>query len=194
MSAFLPKLGSPERSFANCSMTTLIAIAIISLFTGSASSEEPEKINPDRAAKSISVKSMEEWKIQIVPGSSSPVAQAAHIVQVSHSDVEKSAVPAVEEPATAVRRNELRSLNPEAYREIYNSISFSRTEYLANRDYRHEATMEILFGQLRPKTVVRMASPIGESRISYSHQWLGRPGEIAPPVWRQPMLLNNWTW
>ena len=45
-----------------------------------------------------------------------------------------------------------------SYMEIYASIPFIRTEYLANPAYRHEATMEIMFGQLRP-TVVNKTAP-----------------------------------
>ena len=49
-----------------------------------------------------------------------------------------------------------RPINPGAYAEVYNSIPYSRAEYFANPAYRHEATMEILFGQLRPRTVTQM--------------------------------------
>ena len=41
------------------------------------------------------------------------------------------------------------------YREVYNSIPFSRAEYDANPSYRHDATMEFLFGQMRPTVVHR---------------------------------------
>ncbi len=44
-------------------------------------------------------------------------------------------------------------VNGQSYDAVYNSIPFSRAEYLANPGYRHEATMEILFGTLRPTTV-----------------------------------------
>lgn len=44
------------------------------------------------------------------------------------------------------------------YLEVYASIPFFRSEYVANPSYRHEATMEILFGQLRP-TVVHKYQP-----------------------------------
>lgn len=192
MPTFLSRLGLSEHSFVACLRTTLIAVAAIGLITSSAFAIEPEKITQDDQAKSIPGKPTDEWKIQIVPGQSNPVASVPRVTQVSHNDAEKFAIPTIEEPATSVRRNEPQVLNSEAYREIYNSIPFSRTEYLANRDYRHETTMEILFGQLRPKTVVKLASPISERRLSYSHQWLGRPGEIAPPFWRQPMLWNHW--
>ncbi len=39
------------------------------------------------------------------------------------------------------------------YEAIYRSIPFSRAEYLANPSYRHEATMEMMMGQLRPTVI-----------------------------------------
>lgn len=41
------------------------------------------------------------------------------------------------------------------YREIYAAIPFDRAEYEANPSYRHEATLEFLFGQLRPMVIER---------------------------------------
>ena len=41
------------------------------------------------------------------------------------------------------------------YRDIYNSIPFSRAEYNANPSYRHDATMEFLFNQMRPTVIQR---------------------------------------
>jgi hypothetical protein len=38
------------------------------------------------------------------------------------------------------------------YTEVYNQIPFSRSEYDANPAYRHDATMELLLGQIRPVT------------------------------------------
>lgn len=49
--------------------------------------------------------------------------------------------------------------NGKTYREVYDSIPFSYTEYLANPGYRHEATMEVLFGQMRPTTVHKEYTP-----------------------------------
>lgn len=43
------------------------------------------------------------------------------------------------------------------YRETYNSIPFSRAEFDANPSYRHDATMEFLFGQMRPTVINRQA-------------------------------------
>lgn len=45
------------------------------------------------------------------------------------------------------------------YQTIYESIPFNRMEYEANPAYRHEAAMEILFGALRPTTVVKQNQP-----------------------------------
>jgi len=41
------------------------------------------------------------------------------------------------------------------YRQVYNAIPFSRAEYDANPSYRHDATMEFLFGQMRPTVIQR---------------------------------------
>lgn len=46
-------------------------------------------------------------------------------------------------------------MDPAAYWAIYRSIPFIRTEFLANPSYRHDATMELMFGQLRPTVVHR---------------------------------------
>lgn len=46
-----------------------------------------------------------------------------------------------------------------SYEEVYRSIPYSYTEYLANPGYRHDATMEILFGELRPTTIHRHHEP-----------------------------------
>ena len=45
------------------------------------------------------------------------------------------------------------------YAEAYASVPFSRSEYEANPSYRHDAAMELMFGQLRPMTVIRQTIP-----------------------------------
>lgn len=45
-----------------------------------------------------------------------------------------------------------------SYKEIYESIPFSRAEFDANPAYRHRATMEIMLGQLHP-VIVAPAAP-----------------------------------
>lgn len=44
------------------------------------------------------------------------------------------------------------------YAEIYASIPFSRTEYDVNPSYRHDATMELLLGQPRPRAPIQQTS------------------------------------
>lgn len=46
------------------------------------------------------------------------------------------------------------------YKDIYFAIPFNRAEYNANPSYRHEATMEILFNQLRPTVIQRSTSNV----------------------------------
>ena len=65
-----------------------------------------------------------------------------------------------------------------SYREIYNSIPFSRAEYDANPAYRHLATMEIMLGQLHPVIVAPPAPPRQETRREITVRFLPaiRPG------------------
>ena len=41
------------------------------------------------------------------------------------------------------------------YPLVYSAIPFSRAEYEANPSYRHDATLEFLFGQMRPTVIQR---------------------------------------
>ncbi|TWT64287.1 hypothetical protein [Rubinisphaera italica] len=69
------------------------------------------------------------------------------------------------------------------YEAIYQSIPYSRAEYLANPAYRHEATMEILFGELRPTVIHKEDKPqrvYNQPRIN-----------DVPEVYR-PQLPWNW--
>lgn len=67
------------------------------------------------------------------------------------------------EPSAAAPCPQPLDMTPErgrAYREVYDAIPFSRAEYDANPSYRHEAAMELLFGQLRPTVVHRQQTRI----------------------------------
>jgi len=68
-----------------------------------------------------------------------------------------------------------------SYREIYNSIPFSRAEYDANPGYRHQATMEIMLGQLHPIIVAPTAPARQETKREVSVRFLPsiRPGYRA---------------
>ncbi len=56
------------------------------------------------------------------------------------------------------RRKDL-IINGLSYQEVYDSIPYRQSEYLANPSYRHDTTMEVLFGQMRATTIVRNTSP-----------------------------------
>ncbi len=45
------------------------------------------------------------------------------------------------------------------YEQAYAQIPFSRTEYEANPNYRHDAAMELMFGTMRPMMISRMNMP-----------------------------------
>ena len=100
-----------------------------------------------------------DWKIEIIPGPAigpSPVPKAELAARQAAQQISNPATGIV----TAGAESALPAgITPAAYAEVYNSIPFRRSEYLANRSYRHEATIEILLGQIRPKTVVNVTAP-----------------------------------
>ena len=69
--------------------------------------------------------------------------------------------------SSAVEARPSAAFTREQYDAAYNAVRFNPAEYRANPSYRHEAAMEILFGQLRPTVV---------------HGTVGGPPLNAPPV------------
>ena len=51
------------------------------------------------------------------------------------------------------------AVNAADYEQIYSLIPYSRAEYLANPAYRHEAALEILFGEQRPTVIHKQNTP-----------------------------------
>lgn len=80
-----------------------------------------------------------------------------------------------------------------SYAEIYASIPFIRSEYNANRSYRHDTTMELLFGQMRPTVVNKYAGPPPPNRyytywyfnhgVHSSYNYPSRPVYYRPNGW-----------
>lgn len=109
-----------------------------------------------------------DWKIEIIPGESigpSPipkfertVRQALAAQSNTNLDPKKSTTVPDVVPADASTAMPA-GLTSASYNEVYHSIPFSRSEYLANPNYRHEATIELLLGQIRPKTVTNVTAP-----------------------------------
>ncbi len=72
------------------------------------------------------------------------------------------------------------------YEAVYKSIPYSRAEYLANPAYRHEATMEILFGELRPTVIHKQDKP---QRVYNQPQIYNAPDVYRPQLpwsWNRP--------
>lgn len=120
------------------------------------------------------------WTIRITPAirAAAPTAEAAlppapEPVDVAFAapilpPVTAAAATALSQPAPAgddhgiviaPARPRRVTANGDSYDDVYQSIPYSFSEYLANPSYRHDSTMEILFGQLRPTTIVRNVEP-----------------------------------
>lgn len=58
-------------------------------------------------------------------------------------------------PAGTGLEKENQIVDPTTYRQIYESIPFNRAEYNANPSYRHDATLELMFGKMRDTVIHR---------------------------------------
>ncbi len=120
------------------------------------------------------------WVIEIRPASKrsadpqSPVGPA--LVPVGHEE-EAPAPESKSEPKAATPSSEPQPIGPPpppgmtdsmprpagparmTYQEAYAAVPFSRTEYEANPTYRHQAALELMFGVLRPMTLVQQYTP-----------------------------------
>ncbi|HET6426272.1 MAG TPA: hypothetical protein VFG20_21450 [Planctomycetaceae bacterium] len=77
------------------------------------------------------------------------------------------------------------------YREVYNSIPFSRAEFNANPSYRHDATMEFLFGEMRPTVIHRQ--PSTRVDINMPAMPYGGFGYGSGLIFNRYGLYNNWS-
>ena len=98
------------------------------------------------------------WKIEIVPGPAigpSPTPKIDRAVREAQAAKSEALVDSTSGVVTAGADSAMPAgITSASYIEVYNSIPFRRSEYAANPNYRHEATIELLLGQIRPKTVV----------------------------------------
>lgn len=129
------------------------------------------------------------WKVTIAPagvqsglaGGQGPVIQPA---SAQASDPSVQIIPAVfsqpqpaeaspaKAPAAALKDGPVSTaprdpvLMAQQYREIYNALPFLRSQYDANPTYRHDTTMELLFGQMRPMTIHRTTIDVKQQQPS----------------------------
>lgn len=163
MSAFPTWPGQSGRESFRLSHALVVAI-VCGLVTVVSQAAEPKL--PKSADKA--------WKIEIIPGPAigpSPVPKMDRAVkqaQATKSDGASAIVPAGAEAALPA------GLTSASYMEVYNSIPFRRSEYEANPNYRHEATIELLLGQVRPKTVTNISVPAAtccSPQLAMFDQW-----------------------
>lgn len=207
---WLGRAGRENSRFGAATFGICLAFASTSFQAfGQDSPQRPNSTRPARVRESV------EWHIEIIPRTSPLPSESRRFDVVALKEADEKLVPAPtdsrsksdarEQPVKAERcvcgcagqqAPVLPTITPAEYREVYNSIPFSRSEYLANRDYRHEATMELLMGQLRPKTVVKFEGPSSDVRFSSSFQSLG-PRNGVPyyaPSWSGHAPPSFWAW
>ncbi len=128
---------------------------------------------------------------QETPATPVPVIPVASAESTTTSDVVMEIIPAqkltvekaagaapivIADPADGVPAAV--TFSREEYQRVYNSIPFSRAEYKANPNYRHDTAMEILTGNPRTQTIV-------------NHQHIDRkPVKRVPPPSRPSRPLT----
>lgn len=104
------------------------------------------------------------------PAPAGEIVQASKIDEAPAPTPQPNPVPPAPQPST-VAADDLPVITPRAcdleretpvlpaqvqqYREIYAAIPYNHVEYLANPSYRHDATMEFIFNQMRPTVIQR---------------------------------------
>ncbi len=152
MSAFIERPGQSGRESFRFGRSLIAALACgLIAVTSQAAEPKPLKVPAD------------DWKIEIVPGPAigpSPVPKIDRAVREAQaaksealSDLTAGVVTAGAESAMPA------GITSASYIEVYNSIPLRRSEFAANPNYRHEATIELLLGQIRPKTVTSVSVP-----------------------------------
>lgn len=181
MSVFVERPGHSGRQNLRIVKSLLVVVAC-GLATTAGVAKEPDEAASTKAPKR-KAPAGDVWKIQIIPGPAigpSPVPKAELAARHAKESQDSKPNPAAAEPAVNTDSVLPAGVTPAAYAEVYNSIPFRRSEYAANRSYRHEATIELLLGQVRPKTVVNVTtpapsatccSPPAVSYIGYFNPW-----------------------
>lgn len=72
-----------------------------------------------------------------------------------------------------------------AYEHVYNMIPWSITEYRVNPGYRHQATMELLLGQLRTYNVTNTTVNVTNNDLDHGYGW-GLGAGFGPQYWYYP--------
>ena len=76
------------------------------------------------------------------------------------------------------------------YAQALASIPFNRAEYEANPSYRHDSAMELMFGAMRPTTIVRQTVPY----FSRYPDFIRNRFQIFPYTNQTPSMNMNYFW
>lgn len=139
----------------------------------------------------------EDWTIQVTPRTTSAADQRMLLAQNDEGPVitplkKPQAVPAPPQPGVtegdaAAPANGPGPLDLSQYESIYNSIPFSRAEYVANPGYRHQATMSLILGQ---PYAVTPAGYTPQALDEFHIDWM--PGRTV--FGYRPWLLRSYFW
>lgn len=152
MSAFVESPGQSGRESCRFGRTMIAALfcGLIAVASHAAEPKAPKVPATD-------------WKIEIVPGTAigpSPTPKIDRAVREAQAAKSEALVDSTSGVVTAGAESAMPAgITSASYIEVYNSIPFRRSEYAANPNYRHEATIELLLGQIPPKTVINVTAP-----------------------------------
>lgn len=152
MSAFIESSGHSGRLSFHFGRSLIAALAC-GLIAVASQAAEPKPLKVPAA----------DWKIEIVPGAAigpSPVPKIDRAIREAQAAKAETLSDSTAGVVTASAESTIPAgITSASYIEVYNSIPFRRSEYDANPNYRHEATIELLLGQIRPKTVTNVSVP-----------------------------------
>jgi len=123
-----------------------------------------------------------KWVIDIRP--------QADDTKAAVSDVTPAPAPQPPAPDASVSAASGPPVPRMTYAQALAQIPFSRAEYEANPSYRHDAAMELLFGQMRPTTIVRQTVPY----FSRYPDFIRNRFQIFPYPYQAPSLNMNYFW
>lgn len=79
------------------------------------------------------------------------------------------------------------------YVDVYNSIPFSRSAWSANPSYRHDATIELLLGQIRPVTRIYNAPSAPAFEFVRPYRYFHRGRSVNYNFWYpRPTVYRNY--
>lgn len=162
----LPRSSFSMRACAAGMFTLCLAAPVISA----------EPTAPQEAA------SGKRWVIDIRP--------LADDTKAAVSDVTPAPAPQPSAPDASVSAASGPLVPRMTYAQALASIPFSRAEYEANPSYRHDSAMELMFGQMRPTTLVRQTMPY----FSRYPDFIRNRFQIFPYPYQAPSLNMNYFW